>query len=203
MTYSFEFESHTKKHTDFIGEAMEALGFPPHTSPYDLSDDDMTRVWLKASDLFEEYSDAEDERVQADFRVNPWRYTYQSLRAGGRMWREAPDGTRRYADDDEREAKARRAEEERAAAAKRQAEREAANAAWKATWPPEIKADLIASVNKYAAETFRAPPHVERWRRVLTALGEEGDEPAMTVEEAQGYLDRGWKRWRPVVEYLR
>ncbi len=66
---------------------------------------------------------------------------------------------------------------------------------------------LIAQVRGYAAETWQdrpGNPHTERWKRVLVAFGVEsypGLTP-MTAAEAQGYADRGWSRWDPVVTAL-
>ena len=74
--------------------------------------------------------------------------------------------------------------------------------------PPAIASvdpALVALVRGYAAETHHGPEHVERWRRVLVAFGVE-DYPGlapMTAAEAQGYADRGWPRWDPVVAALK
>ena len=65
-----------------------------------------------------------------------------------------------------------------------------------------VDADLVATVKGYAAETWRAGDHVDRWNRVLAAFGVlEHDDP-MTAQEAQTYADRGWDRWIPVVSAL-
>ncbi len=69
-----------------------------------------------------------------------------------------------------------------------------------------VPASLIANVKGYAAETFNGVPHVNRWKRVLVAFGE--DVPgfsgsAMTVVEAQGHARAFWSvRWDPVVVAL-
>ncbi len=67
-------------------------------------------------------------------------------------------------------------------------------------------AALIATVRGYAAEAGEGGEHVERWQRVLKALGEAdaafaGLSP-MTAAEAQGYADKGWTRWVPVAAAL-
>ena len=61
---------------------------------------------------------------------------------------------------------------------------------------------LIAQVRGYAAETWKHPEHVDRWRRVLAAFGDDNGYTAMTAAEAQTYADRGWQRWVPVVDAL-
>ena len=61
---------------------------------------------------------------------------------------------------------------------------------------------LIAQVRGYAAETHEGQAHVERWRRVLAAFGDDNGYTAMTAAEAQTYADRGWQRWVPVVDAL-
>ena len=61
---------------------------------------------------------------------------------------------------------------------------------------------LIAQVRGYAAETHEGQAHVERWRRVLAAFGDDNGYTAMTAAEAQTYADQGWQRWVPVVDAL-
>ena len=63
-------------------------------------------------------------------------------------------------------------------------------------------AALISAVQDYAAETHVGSEHVDRWNRVLAALGAGTHDNPMTVVEAQEYADRSWKRWVPVVEAL-
>ena len=66
--------------------------------------------------------------------------------------------------------------------------------------------DLLASMGSWAAETWRAGDHVDRWLRAIgsldpdSAAGQKG--MRMTAAEAKTYLDRGWKRWEKVYEYL-
>ena len=60
--------------------------------------------------------------------------------------------------------------------------------------------DVIDDVWSYARETDNGFDHVLRWMRVLTTFGVVED---MTAAEAQGYADRGWERWDPVVEELK
>ena len=62
---------------------------------------------------------------------------------------------------------------------------------------------LVAQVRGYAAETWKHPDHVDRWRRVLAAFGDDNGYTAMTAAEAQTYADRGWQRWVPVVDALK
>ncbi len=66
------------------------------------------------------------------------------------------------------------------------------------------EAPLIDKVRHYTTELAQGWGHVLRWRRVLHALsgGTEGEGPAMTAAEAQGYADQGWARWVPVVVAL-
>ena len=61
---------------------------------------------------------------------------------------------------------------------------------------------LIADVRGYAAETHHGQDHVDRWMKVLAALGEDNGYTPMSATEAQTYADRGWVRWNPVVEAL-
>ena len=65
-------------------------------------------------------------------------------------------------------------------------------------------ASLIDDVKYYASEVDHGPLHVERWKRVLTALGatQPGYSP-MTADEAVTYLNRGWERWREPLKALR
>ncbi|MCY4162793.1 MAG: family 20 glycosylhydrolase [bacterium] len=65
---------------------------------------------------------------------------------------------------------------------------------------------LVATVQGYAAEADSGEEHVTRWNRVLLAFGVEVPGftgTPMTVAEAQGYVDRGWERWVPVLEALK
>ena len=61
---------------------------------------------------------------------------------------------------------------------------------------------LIAQVRGYAAETHEGQAHVDRWKRVLAAFGDDNGYTAMTAAEAQTYADQGWQRWAPVVDAL-
>ena len=63
-------------------------------------------------------------------------------------------------------------------------------------------AALISAVQDYAAEAHVGSQHVDRWNRVLAALGSGTHDNPMTAAEAQTYADRGWKRWIPVVDTL-
>ena len=63
-------------------------------------------------------------------------------------------------------------------------------------------AALISAVQDYAAETHVGSEHVDRWNRVLAALGVGSHSSVMTAAEAQTYADNGWKRWVPVAEAL-
>ena len=60
--------------------------------------------------------------------------------------------------------------------------------------------DVVDDVRGYARETQHGFDHVLRWMRVLKTFGDIAD---MTSSEAQGYVDRGWERWDPVVEELK
>ncbi len=69
-----------------------------------------------------------------------------------------------------------------------------------------VPAQLIADVQGYAAETTNGGAHVDRWKRVLVAFGE--DVPgfsgtAMTAAEAKQHAQTFWSvRWDPVVAAL-
>ncbi|MCY4295942.1 MAG: hypothetical protein OXE54_03105, partial [Gammaproteobacteria bacterium] len=55
---------------------------------------------------------------------------------------------------------------------------------------------------KAVTETDKGEIHVDRWRRVLAALGVDNGHTPMPASEAQGYVDRGWTRWEPVAVAL-
>ncbi len=61
---------------------------------------------------------------------------------------------------------------------------------------------LVAQVRGYAAETYHGQEHVDRWKRVLAAFGDDNGYTAMTAAEAQTHADKGWQRWVPVVAAL-
>ena len=62
---------------------------------------------------------------------------------------------------------------------------------------------LAADVDGYSKETWQGQAHVERWLRVLeTFSGTASDSRVMTPTEAEGYVNRGWQRWEPVLEAL-
>ena len=62
---------------------------------------------------------------------------------------------------------------------------------------------LAADVDGYSKETWQGQAHVERWLRVLeTFSGTASDSRVMTPTEAEGYVNRGWRRWEPVLEAL-
>ena len=62
---------------------------------------------------------------------------------------------------------------------------------------------LAADVDGYSKETWQGQAHVERWLRVLeTFSGTANDSRVMTPTEAEGYVNRGWRRWEPVLEAL-
>ncbi len=69
-----------------------------------------------------------------------------------------------------------------------------------------VPASLVSDVRGYAAETSNGVPHVNRWKQVLLAFGE--DVPGfsgtpMTVADAQQHAQTFWSvRWDPVVEAL-
>ena len=70
--------------------------------------------------------------------------------------------------------------------------------------PACVSDALLAEVRTAAGETWRSPGHVERWSRVLAALGVDNawSSNPMTVAEAQAQADRGLKRWAPVAPAL-
>ncbi len=61
---------------------------------------------------------------------------------------------------------------------------------------------LVAQVRGYAAETHQGQEHVDRWKRVLAAFGDDNGYTAMTAAEAQTHADKGWQRWVPVAAAL-
>ncbi len=61
---------------------------------------------------------------------------------------------------------------------------------------------LVAQVRGYAAETHQGQAHVDRWKRVLAAFGDDNGYTPMTAAEAQTHADKGWQRWVPVVAAL-
>ena len=61
---------------------------------------------------------------------------------------------------------------------------------------------LVAQVRGYAAETHQGQAHVDRWKRVLAAFGDDNGYTAMTAAEAQTHADKGWQRWVPVAAAL-
>ncbi len=63
-------------------------------------------------------------------------------------------------------------------------------------------AAVLADAEKAVAETDKGEIHVDRWRRVLAALGVDNGHTPMPASEAQGYVDRGWTRWVPVAVAL-
>ena len=70
---------------------------------------------------------------------------------------------------------------------------------------PEQSTDTpltIDIIRGYAAETENGQAHVDRWLRVLAALGEDNGHTPMTAAEAQTYADRGWTRWDTVADLL-
>ena len=70
---------------------------------------------------------------------------------------------------------------------------------------PLVSPELVATLRKYLQEpTSRRPPiYYERWTRALAGMGVETHENPMSADEAQGYANRGWKRWVPVAEAIR
>ncbi len=67
---------------------------------------------------------------------------------------------------------------------------------------PGVDPALVAQVRGYAAETHHGQEHVDRWKRVLAAFGDDNGYTAMTAAEAQTHADKGWQRWVPVVAAL-
>ena len=66
-----------------------------------------------------------------------------------------------------------------------------------------VSEELVADVEGYSKETWQGQAHVERWLRVLeTFSGTASDSRVMTPTEAEGYVNRGWQRWEPVLEAL-
>ena len=62
---------------------------------------------------------------------------------------------------------------------------------------------LVAQVRGYAAETHQGQEHVDRWKRVLAAFGDDNGYTPMTAAEAQTHADKGWQRWVPVAAALK
>lgn len=84
-------------------------------------------------------------------------------------------------------------------------------------WNPEDGRFLVNGVRYYVAEKMRQGNIVgaNRWRRALAGMGVTEAkvgiaggplvhplEPAMTAEEAQSYVDKGWNRWIPVARTM-
>ena len=70
--------------------------------------------------------------------------------------------------------------------------------------PYKVPQSLINDIKGYIDEQADGTPHVERWERVLHAFGGDSHEDGpMGISEAEGYRDRGWDRWIPVVEALK
>ncbi len=69
-----------------------------------------------------------------------------------------------------------------------------------------VPAQLITDVQGYATETDNGVAHVNRWKRVLLAFGENVPGftgTPMTLIEAQGFANQFWStRWDPVVTAL-
>ena len=64
-------------------------------------------------------------------------------------------------------------------------------------------AQVKPDVESYAGETSNGPAHVNRWKRVLAAFGDQNGHTPMTVAEAQQNADDFWAvRWNPVVTAL-
>ncbi|MCY4285309.1 MAG: hypothetical protein OXC65_08155, partial [Thiotrichales bacterium] len=65
-------------------------------------------------------------------------------------------------------------------------------------------ATLVADIRQWRGETQHGQEHIDRWTRVLIALGvETGNLEPMPSTEAQGYADRGWTRWVAIVAELK
>ena len=70
------------------------------------------------------------------------------------------------------------------------------------TFAPD--AQLVSDIRQWRGETEHGQAHVDRWTRVLIALGvETGTLTPMTVAEAQAFADRGWTRWERVVNEIK
>ena len=70
------------------------------------------------------------------------------------------------------------------------------------TFAPD--AQLVSDIRQWRGETQHGQAHVDRWTRVLIALGvETGTLTPMTVAEAQAFADRGWTRWERVVNEIK
>ena len=68
----------------------------------------------------------------------------------------------------------------------------------------EPEGSILDKVKGWAQETYHGEAHVRRWNQVLTALGHDTGERAMTLEEAEQNLARFKKdRWQPVVDAMR
>ena len=66
----------------------------------------------------------------------------------------------------------------------------------------DTRTALILQMKRYALESQHGWEHQERWRRALSALGEDTGREPMKVYEARDYKNRGWRRWIPVVEAM-
>ena len=66
------------------------------------------------------------------------------------------------------------------------------------------EAALVTAATQWSQETKHGTTHVERWERVLAALDVAGyeDKMPMTIDEAQKFADKGWKRWMHVLDVL-
>ena len=66
-----------------------------------------------------------------------------------------------------------------------------------------VSAPLRADVERYAGETHHGPAHVDRWKKVLAALGDTNGYTPMTASEARQMRDQfSANRWNPVVTAL-
>ena len=65
-----------------------------------------------------------------------------------------------------------------------------------------VSSQLHENVQAYSLEGVNGREHVDRWNRVLAAFGVLDGLAKMTIAEAQGYKDKGWRRWDPVVTAL-
>lgn len=83
-------------------------------------------------------------------------------------------------------------------------------------WHREDPKYLVSHMRYYAQEAPDSHIHSQRWRQALAALGvvdakvgKAGGRliyplnPPMTLAEAQGYADKGWGRWYPVVRVMK